>query len=65
MKKQKTEFELLEGKLRLPIHISYIANYILKKSEEETKEVLNRGIDEGLFEESKHPGYYQLKNNNL
>ena len=45
MKKQKTEFELLEGKLRLQIHISYIAKYILKKSEEETKEVLNRGID--------------------
>ena len=24
MRKQKTDFELLEGKLRLPIHISYI-----------------------------------------
>ena len=44
MRKQKTDFELLEGKLRLPIHISYISKYILEKPEWETKEVLNQSV---------------------
>jgi len=62
MKKEKTDFEKLQGKLRLPIHISYISKYILSKSEEETMEVLEKGINEGLIEESKQNGYYKLKN---
>ncbi len=61
MRKQKTDFELLEGKLRLPIHISYISKYILNKPEWETKEILNQAIEEGIIEEVKHKGYYQLK----
>jgi len=60
MRKQKTDLELLGGKLRLPIHISYISKYILKKTVEETEKVLQEGIEMGLIEES-HKGYFQLK----
>ena len=62
MKKEQTDFEKLQGKLRLPIHISYIAKYILGKTEEQTKEVLKKGVEEGTLEESKQNGYYSLKN---
>ena len=62
MKKERTDFEKLQGKLRLPIHISYIAKYILCKTEEQTKEVLKKGVEEGILEESKQNGYYGLKN---
>lgn len=63
MRKQKTEYELLAPKMRQPIHITYLAKYILKKTIEETKEVLDRGVEEGLFEEVKFNGYYKLKSN--
>lgn len=62
MKKEQTDFEKLQGKLRLPIHISYIAKYILGKTEEQAKEVLKKGVEEGILEESKQNGYYSLKN---
>jgi len=62
MRRNKTDLELLEGKLRQPIHISYLAKYVLKKSIEETQEVIDRGIEQGLFEEVKFDGYYKLKN---
>jgi hypothetical protein len=61
MRKQKSDYELLAPKMRQPIHITYLAKYILKKTIEETKEVLDRGVEEGLFEEVKFNGYYQLK----
>lgn len=51
--------ELLFGKLRRPIHYSYIARYILKESNEKTLEVLTKLTDLGLLEESKYSqGYY-------
>lgn len=62
MSRKKTDFEKLEGKLRLPIHVNYIAKYILLKTVEETIEVLNRGIESGIIEEYKQKGYYTLKN---
>lgn len=61
MAKVKTDFELLEGKMRLPIHINYLAKYVLKKSLTETQEILDKGIEMGLFELTKYNGYYQLK----
>lgn len=64
MRKQKSDYELLAPKMRQPIHITYLAKYILKKTIEETKEVLERGVEEGLFEEVKFDGYYQLKSRN-
>lgn len=51
------------NKLRQPIHISYISKYILKKDIEETKEVLQKYIDEGIIEESSMAKeYYGVKN---
>jgi len=56
---------LLEGKLRMPIHISYISKYILKKSQNETKEILKNAINEGIIEESPlAKDYYVLKGYN-
>jgi len=54
--------KLLNTKLRQPVHISYISKYILKMTEKETKEILNKLIDEGVIEESQlAPGYYGNK----
>jgi len=62
MRRNKTDLELLEGKLRQPIHISYLAKYVLNKTIEETQEVIDKGIEMGLFEQVKFEGYYKLKN---
>jgi hypothetical protein len=54
--------KLLNTKLRQPVHISYISKYILKMTEKETKEILNKLIEEGVIEESPlAPGYYGNK----
>ena len=45
--------ELLFGKLRSPIHYSYIAKYILKESNEKALETLEKLADLGILEESK------------
>ena len=51
------------NKLRQPIHISYISKYILKQDMKETKEVLQKYINEGIIEESKiAKEYYGVKN---
>jgi len=61
----KEMMKLLEGKLRMPIHISYIAKYVLKKPQSETKEILDIAISEGLIEESSiSKDYYVLKGYN-
>ena len=58
----KDMIRILEGKLRMPIHISYISKYILKKTQEETKEILEQAINDGVIEESPlAKEYYQLK----
>jgi hypothetical protein len=54
--------KLLNTKLRQPVHISYISKYILKLTEKETKEILDKLIDEGVIEESSlSSGYYGNK----
>jgi hypothetical protein len=54
--------KLLNTKLRQPVHISYISKYILKLTEKETKEILDKLIDEGVIEESPLAfGYYGNK----
>jgi hypothetical protein len=54
--------KLLNSKLRQPVHISYISKYILKLTEKETKEILDKLIDEGVIEESAlAPDYYGNK----
>jgi hypothetical protein len=55
----KRQIKSLMDKLRQPIHISYISKYILKRSDEETKEQLEILISEGLIKESNiADGYY-------
>lgn len=59
------EYELLLSKLRLPIHVSYISDYILRVSEKETQKILDQLIIEGKIEESKlSKGYFVIKVNN-
>lgn len=54
--------KLLNSKLRQPVHISYISKYILKTDMDETKEILQKYIDEGIIEESNiSDGYYGVK----
>jgi hypothetical protein len=55
----KKQIKDLGDKLRQPIHISYIAKHILKRSEEETKEQLDILISEGFIKQSDlADGYY-------
>jgi hypothetical protein len=52
----------LLGKLRQPIHIEYISNYIVKKSMEETMNIIDKLIEDGVIEESKYAkNYYVVK----
>jgi hypothetical protein len=52
----------IEGKLRRPVHINYIANYIVKLPIGETRNLLNKLIDIGIIVESKYAkDYYVLK----
>ena len=55
----KTTKTLL-SKLRQPIHISYISQYILRVSEEETRTTLKQLIEENVSEESMFAKDYFL-----
>ena len=55
----KTTKTLL-SKLRQPIHISYISQYILRTSEEETRETIKQLIEEDVIEESMFAKDYFL-----
>ena len=52
--------KLLNTKLRQPVHISYISKYILKLTDKETKEILDKLIDEGVIEESPLASSYYV-----
>lgn len=50
-------------KLRQPIHVSYIAEHILKKDTYQTMEIIGELIEQGEVIESKYgKGYYRLNN---
>jgi hypothetical protein len=50
------------SKLRQPIHIDYIAKYILRIPEDEARVELNKLIEENLIEESIYAkDYYVIK----
>jgi spore cortex formation protein SpoVR/YcgB (stage V sporulation) len=54
--------QTLISKLRRPIHITYIAQYLTKTTVEQTRLYLNELIEQGLVEESKYgKGYYVIK----
>lgn len=58
-----TTKEKLLAKLRLPVHITFISNHILKTSMKETEKLIGDMVEEGLIEESKYgKGYYVVKN---
>lgn len=58
-----TTKEKLLAKLRLPVHITYISNHILRTSMKETEKLIGEMVEEGLIEESKYgKGYYVVKN---
>jgi|TARA_R110000796_G_scaffold76834_1_gene171719 hypothetical protein len=60
----KTIMSKIEGKLRIPIHINYIASFIVKDSIEKTKVLLDKLIDDNIVIESENgKGYYVLKSN--
>jgi len=57
------EREKLLAKLRQPIHIGYISQYLLNLPMEETQKEIDKLISEGLVEESKYAEkYYVIKN---
>ena len=54
--------KILEAKLRLPIHINYISEHILKKDLEETRTIINNLVLDGFIVESKtSKEYYSIK----
>ena len=44
--------KILLAKLRQPIHIDYISQYVLKLPIDKTKEIINKLIENGVIEES-------------
>ena len=60
----KTTMDKIEGKLRIPIHIKYIADFIVKDSIEQTKKILDKLIDDNIVVEMENnKGFYMLKSN--
>lgn len=54
--------KLLLSKLQRPIHISFISEYILKKSEDETRKILKHLIENNMIVESyMGVDYYVVK----
>lgn len=54
--------KMLSGKLRQPIHIDYISKYIIKKPIDETIDIINQLVIQGIVEESKYgKDYYVTK----
>lgn len=53
----------LMGKLRQPIHIDYISKYILKVSINETRNIIDKLVEDNIIEESKYAkDYYVVRN---
>jgi len=58
--------QLLFSKLRQPVHISYIAKYILKVEEKEALEILSKYIKAGeIIESPLSKGYYRISDKKL
>jgi len=63
-KLSKTTMNKIEGKLRIPINIKYIADFIVKDSIEKTKKILDKLVDDNIVEEMENnKGFYMLKSN--
>ena len=56
------KIKALLGKLRQPIHISYISTHIVRDTMENTLQIINDLIEQGVVEESKYAkDYYGVK----
>lgn len=52
----------LMAKLSKPLHIDFISSVILQESIENTKEIMNKLVEEGVIEETPNEsGYYNRK----
>ena len=59
---EKDAEKILISKLRQPIHIDYISQYILKLPIDKTKEIINKLIEDGVVEESGYDkDYFVIK----
>ena len=59
MRKNTSPTEILLAKLEIPVHISYISEYILRIGLNQTKEKIESLIEDGLVKESEYgKGYY-------
>jgi hypothetical protein len=57
--------KILLAKLRQPIHIGYISQYIIKLPINKTKEIINKLIEDGVVEESNYAkDYFVIKHIN-
>jgi hypothetical protein len=60
----KTTMNKIEGKLRIPIHIKYIADFIVKDSIERTKKILDKLVEDNIVVEMENnKGFYMLSSN--
>lgn len=60
-KKIQTQFD---KEMKIPCHIQHIASRILKLSIQETTDIVNQMVTEGLLEESTFAkNFYKLKDN--
>ena len=58
--------QLLFSKLRQPVHISYIAKYILKLEEKEALQIIDNYIETGeIIESPLSKGYYRISDKKL
>jgi hypothetical protein len=59
---EKEAEKILISKLRQPIHIDYISQYILKLPVNKTREIINKLIEDGVVEESGYAkDYFVIK----
>lgn len=58
----KKQQRIFEKEMKIPCHIDYIATRVFKTKTEETQEIINQLLAEGIVEESPYAKkYYKIK----
>jgi hypothetical protein len=61
---EKKVQKLFDKEMKIPCHVNHIATRILRLSMDETIDVVNQMVAEGLIEESSFDkNYYKIKEN--
>jgi hypothetical protein len=61
---EKKTQKIFDKEMKIPCHINHIATRILRLSMDETIDVVNQMVTEGLIEESSFAkNYYKIKEN--